>query len=138
MFITFITFDTFIPFLYLVVDYLIIWCHRSMDTRVDHLPSSFPYVAICPLLHYWPLSLSTLVTSLIPSVAAEKYSSPFPPFHLRVRSHPRARPLPVLPHQGAEHINASLCSVAQVHVASFCSRAFIGFAMFEKSRMNRR
>src|SRR5258707_15486074 len=78
MFITFITFDTFIPFLYLVVDYLIIWCHRSMDTRVDHLPSSFPYVAICPLLHYWHLSLSTLVTSLIPSVAAKNGVPLFP------------------------------------------------------------
>ena len=49
-----------------------------MDTRVDHLPSLFPYVAICPLLHYWPLSLSTLVTSLIPSVAAENTVPLFP------------------------------------------------------------
>jgi len=61
VFVVFVAFDTFIPFLYLVVDYLITWCHRSMDTRVD-----------------WPLSLITLVTPLIPSVAAKKYSSPFP------------------------------------------------------------
>src|SRR5882762_10101167 len=56
------------------------------------------------LLHCWPLSLITLVTSLIPSVAAENTVPPSP-LHLRVRSHPRARPSPVLPHLRTEHNN---------------------------------
>src|SRR5258706_3545627 len=78
----------------------------------------FSYDLFSHLLHLLYLWLFVFVTLLAPvpdypsyltytQCSSQKMGFPLSPFHLRVRSHPRACPSPVLPHLRTDHINWS-------------------------------